>query len=254
LSNVSFIEGGTGVIMIDPLISVETAAAALALHRKHRGGRPVVGVIYTHSHVDHFGGVKGVTSQEEVDAGMPVIAPQGFLEPAVAENVYVGTAMARRAGYMYGAALPRSPRGGVGAGLGQTTSTGTVSIIAPTVDITATGQELTIDGVRMVFQLAPDTEAPAEMHFLFPGRKALCMAENATHTLHNILTLRGAVVRDAHSWARYLTEAIELFGAETELVFKPGLESGKRDRRRGAGARGMAPFGIPRATAHVAAR
>jgi alkyl sulfatase BDS1-like metallo-beta-lactamase superfamily hydrolase len=219
LSNVSFVEGGTGVIVIDPLISVETAAAALALYRKHRGGRPVVGVIYTHSHVDHFGGVKGVISQEEVEAGVPVIAPQGFLEPAIAENIYVGTAMGRRAGYMYGAALPRGPRGGVGAGLGQTTSTGTVSLIAPTVDITATGQELTVDGVHMVFQLAPGTEAPAEMHFLFPARKALCMAENATHTLHNILTIRGAVVRDAHSWARYLTEAIELFGAEAEVVF-----------------------------------
>jgi alkyl sulfatase BDS1-like metallo-beta-lactamase superfamily hydrolase len=219
LSNVSFVEGDTGVIVIDPLISVETAAAALGLYRAHRGERPVTGVIYTHSHVDHFGGVKGVTSQQEVDAGVPVIAPVGFLEPAIAENVYAGTAMARRAGYMYGAALSRSPRGGVGAGLGQTTSTGTVSLIVPTVDITHTGQELTIDGVRMVFQLAPGTEAPAEMHFLLPGRKALCMAENATHTLHNILTIRGAVVRDPHAWARYLTEAIELFGAQAEVVF-----------------------------------
>jgi alkyl sulfatase BDS1-like metallo-beta-lactamase superfamily hydrolase len=219
LSNVSFVEGDAGVIVIDPLISVETAAAALGLYRAHRGDRPVTGVIYTHSHVDHFGGVKGVTSQAEVDAGVPVIAPAGFLEPAIAENVYAGTAMARRAGYMYGAALPRGPRGGVGAGLGQTTSTGTVSLIVPTVDITATGQELKVDGVRMVFQLAPGTEAPAEMHFLFPDRKALCMAENATHTLHNILTIRGAVVRNPHAWAGYLTEAIEMFGAQAEVVF-----------------------------------
>ena len=219
LSNVSFVEGDTGVIVIDPLISAETAAAALGLYRAHRGDRPVVGVIYTHSHVDHFGGVKGVISQQEVDAGVPVIAPQGFLEPAIAENIYAGTAMTRRAAYMYGAALPREPRGGVGAGLGQTTSTGTVSLIAPTVDITATGQELTVDGVRMVFQLAPGTEAPAEMHFLFPDRKALCMAENATHTLHNILTIRGAVVRNPHAWAGYLTEAIEMFGAQAEVVF-----------------------------------
>ena len=219
LSNVSFVEGDTGVIVIDPLISAETAAAALGLYRAHRGDRPVVGVIYTHSHVDHFGGVKGVISQQEVDAGVPVIAPQGFLEPAIAENIYAGTAMTRRAAYMYGAALPRGPRGGVGAGLGQTTSTGTVSLIAPTVDITATGQELTVDGVPMVFQLAPGTEAPAEMHFFFPHRKALCMAENATHTLHNILTLRGAVVRDPHAWARYLTEAIELFGSQADVVF-----------------------------------
>jgi alkyl sulfatase BDS1-like metallo-beta-lactamase superfamily hydrolase len=133
LSNVTFAEGDHGVIVIDPLISVETARAALGLYRAHRGERPVTGVIYTHSHVDHFGGVKGVTSQQEVDAGLPVIAPQGFLEPAIAENVYAGTAMARRAGYMYGAALPRGPRGGIGAGLGQTTSTGTVTLIAPTV-------------------------------------------------------------------------------------------------------------------------
>jgi linear primary-alkylsulfatase len=219
LSNVSFVEGDAGVIVIDPLISVECAAAALGLYRAHRGERPVTGVIYTHSHVDHFGGVKGVISQQQADAGVPVIAPEGFLEPAIAENIYAGTAMTRRAGYMYGAALPRGPRGGVGAGLGQTTSTGTVSLIVPTVDITATGQELTVDGVRMVFQLAPGTEAPAEMHFLFPDRQALCMAENATHTLHNILTLRGAVVRDPHSWARYLTEAIELFGGQTDVVF-----------------------------------
>jgi linear primary-alkylsulfatase len=219
LSNVSFVEGDAGVIVIDPLISVECAAAALGLYRAHRGERPVTGVIYTHSHVDHFGGVKGVISQQQADAGVPVIAPVGFLEPAIAENIYAGTAMTRRAGYMYGAALPRGPRGGVGAGLGQTTSIGTVSLIVPTVDITVTGQELTVDGVRMVFQLAPGTEAPAEMHFLFPDRQALCMAENATHTMHNILTLRGAVVRDPHSWARYLTEAIELFGGQADLVF-----------------------------------
>nr|MDA8320295.1 MBL fold metallo-hydrolase [Actinomycetota bacterium] len=219
LSNISFIEGDAGVIVIDPLISSETAAAALALYREHRGDRPVTGVIYTHSHADHFGGVKGILSQDEADAGVPVIAPHGFLESAIAENVYAGAAMTRRAAYMYGAALPRGPRGSVGAGLGQTTSTGTVSLIAPTVDITATGQELTVDGVRMVFQLAPGSEAPAEMHFMFPDRRALCMAENATHTMHNILTIRGAVVRDPHAWAGYLTEAIELFGGQADLVF-----------------------------------
>jgi alkyl sulfatase BDS1-like metallo-beta-lactamase superfamily hydrolase len=219
LSNVTFVEGQAGVIVIDPLISAETAAAALGLYRAHRGERRVTGVIYTHSHIDHFGGVKGITSQEEVDAGLPVIAPQGFLEPAIAENVYAGTAMARRAGYMYGAALPRGPQGGIGAGLGQTTSTGTVTLIVPTVDITHTGQELTVDGVRMIFQLAPGTEAPAEMHFLFPDHKALCIAENATHTLHNLLTLRGALVRDPHVWARYLNEAIVLFGERADVVF-----------------------------------
>lgn len=219
LSNMTVVEGDRGVIVIDPLISAETAKAALGLYRADRGGRPVMGVIYTHSHVDHFGGVKGVISQDDVDGGVPVIAPQGFLESAIAENVYAGTAMARRAGYMYGAALPRGPEGGIGAGLGQTTSTGTVSLIAPTTEITRTGQELAVDGVRMIFQLAPGTEAPAEMHFLFPDRSALCMAENATHTLHNLLTLRGALVRDPHAWARYLTEAIEMFGDRAEVAF-----------------------------------
>jgi alkyl sulfatase BDS1-like metallo-beta-lactamase superfamily hydrolase len=220
LSNVTFIEGTTGVIVLDPLISTETAAAALALYREHRGDRPVTGIIYTHSHVDHFGGVKGVTTQEDVDAGrVPVVAPEGFTEHAIAENVYAGTAMARRAGYMYGAALARGPQGQVGAGLGQTTSTGTVTLIPPTLFVTTTGQEETVDGVRMVFQMAPDTEAPSEMLVWFPDHKALCAAEDATHTLHNLLTLRGAVVRDPHVWSRYLTESIDLFGDEAEVVF-----------------------------------
>ncbi|WP_185990238.1 alkyl/aryl-sulfatase [Janibacter cremeus] len=220
LSNISFVEGETGVIVIDPLISTETAAAALALYREHRGDRPVVGVIYTHSHVDHFGGVKGVITQEDVDAGrVPVLAPEGFVEHAVSENVYAGTAMGRRAGYMYGAALPRNAEGALGAGLGQTTSTGTVTFIAPTLEITTTGHEEVVDGVRIVFQMAPDTEAPSEMLFYFPDHKALCAAEDATHNLHNLLTLRGAVVRDPHVWAKYLTETIDLFGAEVEAVF-----------------------------------
>jgi alkyl sulfatase BDS1-like metallo-beta-lactamase superfamily hydrolase len=220
LSNVSFIEGETGVLVIDPLISAETAAAALALYRKHRGDRPVVAVIYTHSHVDHFGGVKGVTSQADVDAGRcVVIAPEHLVEHAVAENVYAGPAMARRAGYMYGAALERGPRGQVGAGLGQTTSTGTVTLIVPTDSIARTGETRVVDGIRMEFQLTPGTEAPAEMNVLFSDRSALCMAENATHTLHNLLTLRGAVVRDPRIWARYLTEAIDRFGGRFDVVF-----------------------------------
>lgn len=219
LSNITFVEGGTGVIVIDPLISVETATAALELYRSERGERPVVAVIYSHSHVDHFGGVKGVVTQDEVDAGIPVVAPSGFTEHAVEENVYAGTAMSRRAGYMYGAALPVGPQGQVGAGLGQTTSTGTVSLIRPTVDITTTGQELDLDGVRVVFQLTPGTEAPSEMNMFFPERSALCMAENATHTLHNTLTLRGALVRDPHVWAEYLTESIALHAHDSDVVF-----------------------------------
>jgi len=220
LSIMTLVEGDRGVVVIDPLISMETAAAALGLYRTHRGDRPVTGVIYTHSHADHFGGVKGVTTQDDVDAGrVPVLAPEGFVEHVVSENVYAGTAMARRAGYMYGAALERSPQGGVGAGLGQTTSTGTFTLIHPTVEITTTGQEEVVDGVRMVFQMAPGSEAPAEMHFYFPDFRVLCLAENATHTLHNILTIRGALVRDPHAWSGYLTEALALFGDKTDVAF-----------------------------------
>jgi len=220
LSNMSVIETHGGVLVIDPLISSETAAAALALYRAERGDRPVVAVIYTHSHADHFGGVKGVTTQADVDAGKcQIIAPEGFLEHAIAENVYAGTAMARRAGYMYGAVLERDATGQIGAGLGQTTSTGTVTLIRPTKDIKTTGEKLTVDGLNMEFQLTPGTEAPAEMNVLFPDLHALCMAENATHTLHNILTLRGALVRDPRIWARYLTEAVDLFGDRTDVVF-----------------------------------
>lgn len=220
LSNVTFVEGETGIIVIDPLLSSEPAAAALALYRANRGDRKVIAVIYTHSHADHFGGVLGVTSQAEVDAGdVQVIAPEGFLEHAVSENVYAGTAMNRRAGYMFGAALERGPHGAVGAGLGQTLSTGMVGLIAPTVTISTTGETLTVDGVEIEFQMAPGTEAPSEMHFYFPKWNALCMAENATHTLHNLLTLRGAVVRDAHDWSRYLTEAIARYGGKTDVVF-----------------------------------
>ncbi|MFI6868452.1 alkyl/aryl-sulfatase [Nocardia sp. NPDC050406] len=220
LSNMTLIEGDTGVIVIDPLISSETAAAGLALYRAHRGDKPVTGLIYTHSHVDHFGGARGVADVADAEAGrLPVVAPAGFLEHAVAENVYAGTAMARRSTYMYGAVLPRGPQGQVGAGLGQTTSVGTVTLIAPTHDITHTGQEMTIDGVRIVFQITPGTEAPAEMNFYFPDFRALCMAENATHTLHNLLTLRGALVRDPHVWSQYLTEAINLYARDSDVVF-----------------------------------
>jgi alkyl sulfatase BDS1-like metallo-beta-lactamase superfamily hydrolase len=220
LSNISFVEGDSGVIVIDPLISKETAASAFALYRRHRGQRPVTAMIYTHSHVDHFGGVKGIISQDDVDAGgVPVIAPEGFMEHAISENVFAGTAMGRRAGYMYGAALAKGPAGQIGAGLGQTTSTGEPTLIAPTVEIKATGQELSVDGVRIVFQVTPGTEAPAEMNCFFPDRRAVCAAENATHNLHNILTLRGAVVRDAYIWAHYLTETIALWGEELEVVF-----------------------------------
>jgi alkyl sulfatase BDS1-like metallo-beta-lactamase superfamily hydrolase len=220
LSNITFVEGDTGVIVIDPLISTETAAAALALYREHRGDKTVVAVIYTHSHVDHFGGVFGVTNEADAASGkVQIIAPEGFTEHAVAENVYAGTAMARRAGYMYGAALARGPQGQVGAGLGQTTSSGEVGLIVPNVEISTTGETLTVDGVEIEFQMAPGTEAPSEMHFYFPRYRALCMAENATHTLHNLLTLRGALVRDPHVWSQYLTEAIDTFADRADVAF-----------------------------------
>jgi len=220
LSVMSIIEGDTGIIVVDPLISTETAVAAVGLYRTHRGDRPIRAVIHTHSHIDHFGGVLGIVTPEQVDAGdVQIIVPEGFLEHAVAENVYAGTAMGRRAGYMYGAALARGPQGAVGAGLGQTTSTGDATILPPTLEVTTTGEKHTIDGVEFEFQMAPGTEAPSEMHFYIPRYRALCMAENATHTLHNLLTLRGALVRDPHVWSHYLTEAIERFGGEAEVVF-----------------------------------
>lgn len=220
LSNMTIVEGDTGVIIIDPLISQETAAAGLALYRKHRGDKPVKSVIYSHCHIDHFGGVKGVTTNAAVDAGeCSIIAPAGMVEHAVSENVYAGTAMARRAAYMYGAVLPRGAQGAIGAGLGQSTSTGLATLIFPTIDITETGHIETVDGVEIEFQMTPGTEAPAEMNFYFPQMRALCMAENATHNLHNLLTLRGAVVRDPHIWSKYLTEAINKFASRTDVVF-----------------------------------
>jgi alkyl sulfatase BDS1-like metallo-beta-lactamase superfamily hydrolase len=216
LSNMTLIEGERGVVVVDPLISAETAAAGLALYREHRGDRPVTAVIFTHSHIDHFGGVLGVI---DPDDGTPLVAPAGFMEHSVAENVYAGTAMLRRGSYYAAFDVPAGPTGTVGMGLGFAASQGEPSLLPPTVEITRTGQEETLDGVVFRFQLTPDTEAPSEMNFLLPGRRALCMAENATHNLHNILTLRGALVRDARVWARYLTEALQLFGSAADVLF-----------------------------------
>ena len=219
LSNITFIEGKDGYIVVDPLISSETAAAALALLRQHRGDRPVSAVIYTHSHVDHYGGVRGVLSDADIAAGLRIIAPEGFLKEAVSENVLAGNAMNRRATYMYGSLLPRGPKGHVDAGLGKTVSMGTVSLVPPTESVSATGTRLTVDGVEIVFQVTPDTEAPAEMNFFFPQFGALCMAENCSCHLHNLYTPRGAQVRDAKSWSFYIDEAIDLFAADTKVLF-----------------------------------
>ena len=216
MSNMTLVEGETGVIVIDPLISEEVAAAALALYRAHRGDRAVTAVIYTHAHLDHFGGVLGVV---DADTEVPILAPEHFLEHAVSENVYAGTAMLRRSMYYAGINLDKSPTGTLGIGLGAGGSTGTPGLIAPTVDITHTGQEETLDGVRIVFQMTPGTECPSEMNFYFPAQRALCMAENATHNLHNLLTLRGAQVRDPRIWSRYLNEAIDLFARDADVSF-----------------------------------
>lgn len=219
ISNITFIEGETGWIVIDPLTSAQPAAAALKLLRDAKGDRPVSAVIYTHSHVDHYGGILGVASPEEIAAGLRIIAPEGFLQAAVAENVLAGNVMSRRATHMYGGLLPKDPQGHVDSGLGKGTSTGRVALVAPTESITHTGQTLTVDGVEIRFQVTPDTEAPAEMNFFFPKFGALCMAENCTCHLHNLYTPRGAQVRDAKAWSFYIDEALALFGADTKVMF-----------------------------------
>lgn len=218
ISNVTFIEGETGYIVIDPLTSAQPAAAALDLVRRERGDKPVVAVIYTHSHVDHFGGILGVLP-DPAGAQVPIIAPAGFLEAAVSENVLLGNVMGRRATYMYGALLPQGPRGHVDSGLGKGVSRGQVALVAPTVDVSETGQTMTIDGIEIVFQITPDTEAPAEMNFYFPQFRALCMAENCSCHMHNLYTPRGAQVRDAKAWSHYIEEARQIWGGEADVMF-----------------------------------
>lgn len=222
LSNITFIQGDKGWIVFDPLISPQTAKAALAFINKTLGERPVTAVVYSHSHVDHYGGAAGLfNSPDEVKKnGVQIIAPEGFTEHAVSENVIAGNAMARRAVYMYGALLPRNAQGGVNGGLGQTVSAGVPSLLLPTRFITKSGEEVTLDGVRMIFQMTPGTEAPAEMNTWFPESKALWMAENTTNTMHNILTLRGAQVRDALKWSSYLNETIETWGDQAQVKFQ----------------------------------
>jgi alkyl sulfatase BDS1-like metallo-beta-lactamase superfamily hydrolase len=220
ISNMTIIEGRRGIIVIDPLISAEVARAALALYVQHRGARPVTAIIYTHSHVDHFGGVRGVADERDVAAGdVPVLAPDRFLEEVTKENVLAGVPMLRRALFQFGATLPRGPRAQVDAGLGKVTSRGSVTLIPPTQVIREPIESHTLDGVEIVFQLAPDTEAPAEMHMFYPELRALNLAENATHNLHNIYPIRGAQVRDANAWAKYLNEARDRFASKSDVVF-----------------------------------
>ena len=220
LANMTIIRSNSGWIIVDPLTGAEAAKAALALVTEKLGQRPVVAVIYTHSHVDHFGGVLGVVSAADVAAGkVAIIAPEGFLEHAVSENVIAGPAMLRRASYMFGALLPRGATGHVSSGLGPMGTPGTYGLIPPTDSIKATGDTRTVDGVEMVFQVTPNTEAPAEMNFYLPAWKALCLAENANGTMHNLLTPRGALVRDAKGWADYLLAARRRWGGETAVLF-----------------------------------
>ena len=221
VSNITFIEGDTGWIVIDPLTTTETAGAALELLNTTVGERPVIAVIYTHSHADHFAGAYGVTNDEDVAAGrVPVIAPAGFVEEAVRENVIAGPAMLRRAGFMYGGLLPADAQGMVGSGLGRTLPrNGESGLIAPTDEITTTGEERVIDGVRIIFQMTPGTEAPAEMNFYFPQMRSLCMAENCTCVMHNLYTPRGAQIRDGLAWSKYIHEAMLKFGGQVDLLF-----------------------------------
>ncbi len=219
LSNMTIIESKSGVILIDPLISSETAKAALELYYKNRGEKPVKAVIYSHSHVDHYGGVKGVINEKDVKSGkVKVIAPDGFLAEAVKENIYAGNAMSRRSFYAQGLLLPRNEKGHVDTGLGKTSSNGTITLIAPNDIIKTTGEKRNIDGVEIEFLMAPNTEAPAEMLMYFPQFKMLNTAEDATHTLHNLYTLRGAQVRDAENWWKALDEALARYGDKTDVV------------------------------------
>jgi alkyl sulfatase BDS1-like metallo-beta-lactamase superfamily hydrolase len=220
ISNITFIRGDQGWLVIDPLTTEATARASYELITDQLGHRPIKAVIYTHSHADHFGGVWGVTSQDEVDQGKCVIvAPEHFLREVVGENVIAGPAMGRRALFQFGQLLPAHPCAHVDCGLGTSVPYSPPGLIAPTHDITTTGEEMILDGIRVIFQLTPETEAPAEMNFFFPDLKALCMAENCNHTMHNLIPIRGALVRNALNWSKYINEAIDLFGPETELMF-----------------------------------
>ena len=221
MSNITFIKGETGWIIYDPLMTVECAKAAYELVKENLGDYPVKAILYSHSHVDHFGGVEGIVSEEQVEEeGILIIAPEGFEEHAVSENVYAGTAMARRASYQYGTLLEPGEKGSLCIGIGMGQSHGTTSYISPNTTITETGQRMVIDGVIMEFQLTPGTEAPAEMNTWFPQKNALWMAENCTGTLHNLYTLRGAEVRDGQAWANFLMETLKRYGSEVEVVFQ----------------------------------
>ena len=219
IANMTIVETDNGLVIIDTLMTCEIARAGLELYYAHRPRRPIVAVIYTHSHIDHFGGVKGIVSTEDAAAGrIPLIAPNGFMEAVGGENVLAGLPMTRRAQYQFGTLLPTGERQQVDAGIGKGFARGTVSLIAPTDLIKAPIETRVIDGIEFVFHLAPETEAPAEMHIHLPTLGVLDMAENATHHLHNFIPLRGSVARDPRIWSHYLAEAIELFAGQSEVL------------------------------------
>lgn len=220
LSNMTIIEGATGLTIVDPLVSAETAKAGLDLYFQHRPKKPVKAVIYTHSHIDHYGGVRGIVNEADVKAGkVKIYAPEGFLEAAVAENVMAGNAMSRRAAYQYGNLLPPDAKGQIGAGLGSTTSTGTVTLLQPTDIITKTGEKRKIDGLTYEFMMAPGSEAPSEFLFYIEEKKAINAAEDLTHTLHNTYSLRGAKIREPLPWSKYLNQAITMWGKKADVVY-----------------------------------
>ncbi|MHA7133265.1 alkyl/aryl-sulfatase [Oerskovia turbata] len=226
IANLTIVEGDDGLIIVDCASSVEFARTGMALYREHVSDKPVVAVIYTHTHIDHYGGVKGVVDEADVASGkVPIIAPgtiASFDKYAIGENVVAGNAMSRRASYAFGSLLDRDPRQFVSSGIGSGTADGpTVSYISPTDPITATGQSRVISGLTFEFLYAPDTEAPEEMHIWIPELKALTCAENANHSLHNIQTLRGARTRDARNFARYLDETLERWGDLAEVHYGP---------------------------------
>ncbi|WP_442870788.1 alkyl/aryl-sulfatase [Citrobacter sp. Igbk 17] len=219
LSNMTIMEGKEGITVIDPLVSAETAKVGMELYYQNRGKRPVVAVIYTHSHVDHYGGVRGVVDEADVKSGkVKVYAPAGFMKEAVSENIMAGNAMSRRASYMYGNLLKPDAKGQVGAGLGTTTSAGTVTLIEPTNYITHTGQKEVIDGLTYDFMMAPGSEAPSEMLWYVEEKGMIEAAEDVTHTLHNTYSLRGAKIRDPLAWSKYINDVITRWGGKANII------------------------------------
>src|ERR1700682_3778162 len=219
IANMTLIEGDSGVIAVDTLTSIEGARAAMQLYFQHRGKRPVAAVVFSHIHTDHWGRARGVVDEAALASGrIPIIAPNLFMEHAVSENIIAGPAMLRRAQYQFGPFLAKGPRGQVDCGLGKSMAAGSIALLRPSDLIMATGDKRTIDGLEFEFQMAPNSEAPAEMHFFIPHYQLLNLAENCTHNFHNLLPFRGADVRDALAWSKYLNEALQMWGGKAQAM------------------------------------